>query len=897
MGFFDKLFRGEKDKQIKKLKAQADRVSELEPKYAAMSDEGLAGQTLILKERLANGETIDNLLEDAFAVVREAGKRVLKLRHYDVQIIGGIVLHQGRIAEMQTGEGKTLVATLPAYLNALAGKGVHIVTVNDYLAKRDAEWMGKIFKFLGLKVGVVLPDMDFEAKKQAYDADITYATNNEVGFDYLRDNMAISKDGIMQRGHYFAIVDEVDSILIDEARTPLIISGQSNESSDIYIKTNRFVKILNESDYILEEKDRHIYLSEEGVTKAERYFHIDNLGDADNAELMIKINSALRANFLMHKDKDYIVEDNQIIIVDEFTGRKMAGRRYNEGLHQAIEAKENVEVKKENRTIATITFQNYFRMYSKLSGMTGTALTEESEFKGIYNLDVVPIPTNLPMIRDDQSDKVYLTKDKKYENIIEDIKISYAKGQPVLVGTTNVETSELLSGLLQKAGIKHSVLNAKRHKEEAAIIAQAGTAGAVTLATNMAGRGTDILLGGNPEFKAKQRLLTEGFTEEQISAATAFYPLTDQQEITARQRYKEVSADYEAEAASEKRRVLEAGGLRVLGTERHESRRIDNQLRGRAGRQGDPGSSCFYLSFEDDLLRLFGGDRLKAIVTTLSGDENTVIQMPMLTKQIEGAQKRCEENNYSRRKYVLNYDDVMNKQRQLIYTQRNEVLDGKDVHDQIIKFIEPLCDEIVNQFIDFTQHDETTVDYTAINNELELKVLDKGTEAVTPELCGHMNIGMVEDKVYELAIQQYEAKISRATQNGIDFADLERVMLLRVVDSYWRNHIDAMDMLRKGIGLRGYGQRDPVMEYRREGFDMFDEMVESIRRTTAIRLLKADVDRVIMQIQERKVSQMQREADAARRVTYVNRDTNKSVGRNDSCPCGSGRKYKNCCGK
>lgn len=897
MGFFDKLFRSEKDKQIKKLRAQADKVNELEPKYAAMSDEELAGQTPILKERLANGETIDNLLEDAFAVVREAGKRVLKLRHYDVQIIGGIVLHQGRIAEMQTGEGKTLVATLPAYLNALAGKGVHIVTVNDYLAKRDAEWMGKIFKFLGLKVGVVLPDMDFEAKKQAYDADITYATNNEVGFDYLRDNMAISKDGIMQRGHYFAIVDEVDSILIDEARTPLIISGQSNESSDIYIKTNRFVKILNESDYILEEKDRHIYLSEEGVTKAERYFHIDNLGDADNAELMIKINSALRANFLMHKDKDYIVEDNQIIIVDEFTGRKMAGRRYNEGLHQAIEAKENVEVKKENRTIATITFQNYFRMYAKLSGMTGTALTEEGEFKGIYNLDVVPIPTNLPMIRDDQADKVYLTKDKKYENIIEDIKISNAKGQPVLVGTTNVETSELLGNLLQRAGIKHSVLNAKRHKEEAAIIAQAGTIGAVTLATNMAGRGTDILLGGNPEFKAKQKLITEGFTEEQISAATAFYALTDEQEIAARQRFKEVLADYDAEAASEKRRVLEAGGLRVLGTERHESRRIDNQLRGRAGRQGDPGSSCFYLSFEDDLLRLFGGDRLKAIVTTLSGDENTVIQMPMLTKQIESAQKRCEENNYSRRKYVLNYDDVMNKQRQLIYTQRNEVLDGKDVHDQILKFIEPLCDEIVNQFIDFTQHDETTIDYTAINNELELKVLDKGTDAVTQELCGHINIGMVEDRVYELAKQQYEAKIARATENGIDFADLERVMLLRVVDSYWRNHIDAMDMLRKGIGLRGYGQRDPVMEYRREGFDMFDEMVESIRSTTAIRLLKADVDRVIMQIQERKVSQMQREADAARRVTYVNRDANKSTGRNDPCPCGSGRKYKNCCGK
>ncbi|MDD3947412.1 MAG: preprotein translocase subunit SecA, partial [Clostridia bacterium] len=784
-----------------------------------------------------------------------------------------------------------------AYLNALTGNSVHIVTVNDYLAKRDAEWMGKIFRFLGMKVGVVLPDMDFEAKKQAYQADITYATNNEIGFDYLRDNMAISKEGVMQRGHHFAIVDEVDSILIDEARTPLIISGQSNESGEIYVKTNRFVKILNESDYVLEEKDRHIYLSEEGVTKAERYFHIDNLGDAENAELMIKINSALRANFLMHKDKDYIVEDNQIIIVDEFTGRKMAGRRYNEGLHQAIEAKENVEVKKENRTIATITFQNYFRMYAKLSGMTGTALTEEGEFKGIYNLDVVPIPTNLPMIRIDEADKVYLSKGKKYENIIQDIKESNKKGQPVLVGTTNVETSELLSELLRKADIKHHVLNAKRHKEEAAIIAQAGTVGAVTIATNMAGRGTDILLGGNPEFKAKQKLIAEGFTEVQVSAATAFNALTDEQEIKARARYKEIYKEFAAETAEEKAKIIACGGLRVIGTERHESRRIDNQLRGRSGRQGDPGSSCFYLSFEDDLLRLFGGDRMKAIVTSLSGDENTVIQMPMLSKQIENAQKRCEENNYSRRKYVLNYDDVMNKQRQLIYTQRNEVLDGKDVHDQILKFIEPLCEEIVNQYVDFTEHDETTIDYTAVNTELELKVLDKGTNIITPELCSHMNIGMVEDKVYETAVQQYEDKIKRAKENGIDFADIERLMLLRVVDSYWRNHIDAMDMLRKGIGLRGYGQRDPVMEYRREGFDMFDEMVESIRSTTAIRLVKADVDRIIMHAQERRISQMQREMDAARRVTYVNRDANKSVGRNDPCPCGSGRKYKNCCGK
>jgi len=897
MGLFDWMFKSEKDKQIKKLRVYVDEVNALEGKYKALSDEELSGQTKVLKERLAAGESLDDIMADAFAAVREAGVRVLKLRHYDVQIIGGVVLHQGRIAEMQTGEGKTLVATLPAYLNALTEKGVHIVTVNDYLAKRDAEWMGKIFRFMGLKVGVVLPDMDFSAKKQAYSADITYATNNEIGFDYLRDNMANGKEGVMQRGHSFAIVDEVDSILIDEARTPLIISGPSSESSEIYVKTNRFVKILTDKDYILEEKDRHVFLSEEGVTKAERYFHIDNLGDAENAELMMKINSALRANLLMHKDKDYIVEDNQIIIVDEFTGRKMAGRRYNEGLHQAIEAKENVEVKKENRTIATITFQNYFRLYKKLSGMTGTAMTEESEFKGIYNLDVVPIPTNLPMIRDDQADKIYLTKERKYAHLIEDIEECYKKGQPVLVGTTNVETSELLSELLKKTGVKHNVLNAKRHKEEAAIIAQAGCVSAVTIATNMAGRGTDIILGGNPEFKAKLKMTAEGISEEQISAAVAFYPLTDEQEIKARAFYKEIFPGFAKDCEKERAQIIAAGGLRVIGTERHEARRIDNQLRGRSGRQGDPGSSCFYLSFEDDLLRLFGGDRLQAIFKSLSKDDDAVIQMPMLSKQIENAQKRCEENNYSRRKYVLNYDDVMNKQRQLIYAQRNEVLDGKDVHDQILKFSRQLSDEIVNEFVDLTSSDETTIDYELVNNELELKVLERGTAAVDKELCGHMNIGMIEDKVYELAVKQYEDKIVRAKENGIDFGDLERIMLLRVVDSYWRNHIDAMDMLKKGIGLRGYGQRDPVMEYRREGFEMFDDMVESIRRTTAIRLLKADVDRMIQQITDRKVSDAQREADAARRQTYVNRDANKAVGRNDPCPCGSGRKYKNCCGK
>ncbi|MFA5450123.1 MAG: preprotein translocase subunit SecA [Clostridia bacterium] len=890
MGFFDRLFQKEKTRQIRKLEAIADKIEALEPKYSAMTDAELRAQTDILRGRLDEKEDLDDILPDSFAVVREAGKRVLNMRHFYVQLIGGIVLHQGRIAEMQTGEGKTLVATLPAYLNALAGKGVHIVTVNEYLARRDAEWMGKIFKFLGLKVGVIVPDMPYEEKKAAYEADITYATNNEIGFDYLRDNMATDLSRVMQREHAFAIVDEVDSILIDEARTPLIISAPAGESSEMYTRTNRFVASLYEDDYTTDEKDRHIYLSESGVTKAERYFRIDNLGDAENADLSVKINSALRANYLMHRDKDYIVEDGEIIIVDEFTGRKMAGRRYSEGLHQAIEAKENVEVRKENRTIATITFQNYFRLYKKLSGMTGTALTEEAEFKGIYNLDVVPIPTNLDMIRKDESDKVYLDKDKKYKFIIEDIAASNAKGQPVLVGTTNVETSELLSRLLLKQGIKHNVLNAKRHKEEAAIIAQAGCLKAVTIATNMAGRGTDILLGGNPEFTVKQKMILEGFTEEEIQVATAHNAVEEERLIEARLRFGELLKEYKKETDAEKLAVKELGGLRVIGTERHESRRIDNQLRGRAGRQGDEGSSCFYLSFEDDLLRLFGGDKMKAIVSTLTKDEDTVIQVPMLSKQIENAQKRCEENNYQRRKFVLNYDDVMNKQRQLIYSQRNEVLAGKDVHDQILKYMEPLASQIVYTFADFSSADETTIDYQSFNTALELKILAKGTNVITKELCSSNNENKIIDAVYDEAVRQYEEKLKLSEENGIDFRATERNVLLNQVDRHWMNHIEAMDGLRKGIGLRGYGQRDPVMEYRREGFEMFDEMVESIQDTTTIILCKLDINAVI----ERKNAHT---AMQQRKVTYVNKSASRSVGRNDPCPCGSGRKHKNCCGK
>lgn len=890
MSFLNKLFMSEKKRQLKKLELIADEIEKLEDKYSAMDDAALQAETDAFRKRYADGETLDDLLPEAFAVVREASKRVLNMRHFHVQLIGGIVLHQGRIAEMQTGEGKTLVATLPAYLNALTQKGVHIVTVNDYLAKRDAEWMGKIFKFLGMSVGVVLPDMSYAAKKEAYAADITYATNNEIGFDYLRDNMATELERVMQRGHNFAIVDEVDSILIDEARTPLIISAAAGESGEMYVKANRFIKTLTEDDYVMDEKDRHIYLSEQGVEAAERYFRIDNLGDADNADLTVKINNALRAQFLMHADKDYIIEDGQIVIVDEFTGRKMSGRRYSEGLHQAIEAKENVSVKKENKTIATITFQNYFRLYKKLSGMTGTAITEEAEFRGIYSLDVVPIPTNKENIRNDESDKVYLTKEKKYESIIQDIADCYEKGQPVLVGTTNVEISELLSKMLLRKGIKHNVLNAKKHKEEASVIAQAGCFKAVTIATNMAGRGTDILLGGNAEFKAKQKMLAEGYPEETVEAASAHNAVDDEAIIAARVRFNQLLEKFKTDTEKEKEEVKALGGLRVIGTERHESRRIDNQLRGRSGRQGDAGSSLFYLSFEDDLLRLFGGDRMKSIVGSLTKDEDTVIQIPMLAKQIENAQKRCEDNNYQRRKFVLNYDDVMNKQRQLIYAQRNEVLNGKDVHDQILKYIEPLCLSIVDTFVDFNNGDESTVDYASLNTQLELKLLKRGTDIVTKELCGYVNLGKVEDAVIEEAVKQYEDKIKLAEENGIDFRATERNVLLNQVDRHWMDHIAAMDSLRKGIGLRGYGQRDPVMEYRREGFEMFDEMIESIQNTAAVILCKLDIEAVIERINLHT-------AIAERKITVKNNDPNKAIGRNSPCPCGSGRKYKNCCGK
>ena len=885
MGLADFLFRSEKKRQLKKLEVTADKIEKLSDKYKAMSDEELSAQTAALKARYSAGETLDELLPDAFAVVREAGARVLNMRHFHVQLLGGIVLHQGRIAEMQTGEGKTLVATLPAYLNALSGKGVHIVTVNDYLAKRDAEWMGKIYKFLGMSVGVVTQGMSNAERKAAYAADITYATNNEIGFDYLRDNMVTEREKAVQRGHEFAIVDEVDSILIDEARTPLIISAMAGESGELYVQTDRFVKSLDgDEDVIKDEKDNHVYLSEQGVEKAERYFRIDNLGDAENAELSMRINSALRANYLMHLNKDYIVENGEIIIVDEFTGRKMSGRRYSDGLHQAIEAKEQVAIRKENKTIATITFQNFFRLYKKLSGMTGTAMTEEAEFRGIYELDVVPIPPNLKVVRVDEADKIFRTKAEKYAAVIEDVREAHEKGQPVLVGTTNVAASEELSDLLRKERIPHNVLNAKHHTEEAAIIAQAGREGAVTIATNMAGRGTDILLGGNPEFMAKQKMEKEGFTPELIETASAFNAVSAEEEVNARARYHELIAEFKKETDAEKDKVRELGGLRVIGTERHEARRIDNQLRGRSGRQGDPGSSCFYLSFEDDLLRIFGGDRLKGLM-----GEGQMLQVSILSRQIEVAQRRCEENNYAIRKHVLNYDDVMNKQRQLIYAERNAVLDGKDVHEQILKYFEPLALSIVGTFVNYDESEEE-VDIASFNSALELKLLEKGTGLITPELLTELSEEKIEELVLETTIKQYEAKMKKAEENRIDFKRTERNVLLNQVDRQWMNHISNMDALRKGIGLRGYGQKDPVMEYRREGFEMFDAMIETIQDNTAMILAKLDVDAAI-----ERINLYTREQQ--RRVTVVNTEKKKQPGRNDPCPCGSGKKYKNCCGR
>ena len=880
-------------KHIKKLESIVNKINACEevvlhqtaPFNIDEAEEYFKNKTAEFKKRVAKGESLDDILPEAFAIVRVASARILNMRHYDVQLMGGIVLHQGRVAEMQTGEGKTLVATLPAYLNALAGKGVHVVTVNEYLARRDAEWMGKLYNYLGLTVGCVYRDMSKEERKRAYECDITYATNSEIGFDYLRDNMEVESKNRVQRGHSFVIVDEVDSILIDEARTPLIISGSSGEVSDLYVNVNRFVKRLREGDYELEEKDNRAYLTEDGLDKAETYFNMSDKSDYEQTQIRTHINTALRANFLMHANKDYIVENGEIVIVDEFTGRKMVGRRYSEGLHQAIEAKENVKIKKESVTIASITFQNYFRMYRKLSGMTGTAYTEEAEFRGIYNLDVVKIPSNKPVVRVDEPDKIYAYRNEKIEAVIEDIKECYEYGQPVLVGTTSVEASEELSIKLRKMGIKHNVLNAKLHAEEAEIIAQAGRLNAVTIATNMAGRGTDILLGGNPENLAKAQMRKKGYSLDLIKIATAKNPIEEEEQEEARNTYKELYKKFVGECAEERAKVLEKGGLRVIGTERHEARRIDNQLRGRSGRQGDKGSSCFYLSCEDDIARLFGGEKLQSAVAMGGGN----IQMGLLSRLIEAAQKRCEENNYAIRKRVLEYDDVMNKQRQLIYTERNEVLDGKDVHDQILKYFKPIVEEIVYKYLD-AEGEVTDERIALFNRDLEDNILERGTNLITREVYENKSDEKIEEYVYDTLVEQYEAKIKRADEENISFKETERNVLLRQVDKNWMQHIANMDQLRKSIGLRALAQRDPVIEYRREGMDMFDQMIENIQETTARILAKIDIEAVI----ERKNLLLQH---IQRHVTVRNTNENKTVGRNDPCPCGSGKKYKNCCGK
>jgi len=910
------LFKSANEKQVNKLRKIADKIEAKQDEYRALTDEQLKHKTVEFKEMLNNGATLDDILVDAFATVREASDRVLKMRHFYVQLLGGIVLFEGRIAEMKTGEGKTLVATLPVYLNALTGKGVHVVTVNEYLAQRDAEWMGKVYNFLGLTVGVNLAQMSFEDKKKAYECDITYGTNNEFGFDFLRDNMAITLERKVQRSLKFAIVDEVDSILIDEARTPLIISGQGGESSELYLKADRFAKTkLNgridteESgarsklmgdipqddgyDYVIVEKEKTIRLTEEGAQKAERFFNVANITDPENNELVHYIHQALKANYLMKKDRDYIVADGEVVIVDEFTGRLMIGRRFNEGLHQAIEAKEHVRVQSENQTLATITFQNYFRMYDKLSGMTGTAKTEEDEFKDIYNLDVVVIPTNRPMIRVDETDKVYTTVAGKMRAIINDIKNCCETGQPVLVGTASVEKSEELSKELRKAGIKHNILNAKNHKQEAEIIAQAGKLNTVTIATNMAGRGTDIMLGGNPETLAKKQMERDGIAHELIVASTSFAPTTDENIINAKKVYNELYEKYKAETDAEKEKVIALGGLRIIGTERHESRRIDNQLRGRAGRQGDPGSTVFYTSLEDDIARVFGGERLKSLVTRfLRVDEDTPVDLKIIINQVEKSQKSLEARNYSYRKHVLSYDDVMNKQRELIYRERNEVLEGHDIRPQILSMIDGVAKEIVSPYINYKQ-DYNTWDYEALNNELESKLLPAGTNAVTPELASHYNEKMIIDKVSELAHEAYEARIKDAEEKGIEFDKVERMVLLRSVDRFWMEHIDAMDQLRKGISLRAYGQTDPVMAYRREGYDMFEEMVDNINKTTTMQLLKLEFRRVDDNAQkERKMF-----TNASDGTNNAPTRVMKKPGRNDPCPCGSGKKYKNCCGR
>ncbi len=896
------LFGSENKSQVRKLKKIADKVVDLEDKYRAYSDEELKNCTQIFKERYQNGESLMSLLPDAYAVMREAADRVLNMRHFYVQILGGIALHQGRIAEMGTGEGKTLVATLPAYLNALTGEGVHIVTVNEYLAKRDAEWMGKVYRFLGMTVGVSVSGMKEDEKRQAYNCDITYCTNNELGFDYLRDNMATNKKYRMQRGYAFAIVDEVDSILIDEARTPLIISGLGMKSSEKYIAAQKFAKTLKAEDYEKDEKTKQLNLTESGVEKAERYFKLDNLSDIDNLELNHHINNALKANFVMFKDENYIVKDGEVIIVDEFTGRLMPGRRYSDGLHQAIEAKEGVEIKDENKTLATITFQNFFRLYRKLSGMTGTAKTEEGEFKAIYKLDVVSIPSNLPNIRQDEPDIIFSTEKGKIRAIVEEVKRRYATGQPILIGTITIEKSELLSKALKEAKIKHTVLNAKNNEMESQIVAQAGRKGAVTIATNMAGRGTDILLGGNPEFMAKKKMKDENFTDEQISYATAFNTVDDAELNKAREKYVELFKEFKKITDAEKEEVRQAGGLHIIGTERHESRRIDNQLRGRASRQGDPGSSVFFISFEDDLIRRFAGEKFKRIATFFRLEEDTPIQLKILSKQIETAQKKIEMQNFAMRKTVLQFDDVLNAQREIVYKQRNSVLDGESVHDQVINMLPSVVAKFVNRCVD-PEKPYFDWDYSKINKELENGILERGKNLITEEMCEGFDIDDFHEKVVELANSRYQNRMLEAGKLGINFEEIEKVVLLKVVDSNWMNHIDDMQTMKTEIMTRGFGNQDPILAYKKDGFDMFDNMIERIKESTCLLLLNTNIEiRRVAPANEQSNSKNTvakkyepEEKPQERKIQKTVVNTARKIGRNDPCPCGSGKKYKNCC--
>jgi len=906
MSLLKALFGDYSKRELKRIMPIQQKVLNLEEEYKALSDEELKGKTVEFKERLQSGETLDDILPEAFAACREAGDRVLGMRHFPVQIIGGIILHQGRISEMKTGEGKTLVATLPAYLNALSGKGVHIVTVNDYLAKRDSEWMGKLYRFMGLKVGLIIHGMDHEAKKQAYEADITYCTNNELGFDYLRDNMVTYKEQKVQREHNFAIVDEVDSILIDEARTPLIISGQGSKSTDLYTQANSFARSLKmvkvkemddkasddvtnyDGDYVVDEKARTATLTPEGVKKAESWFSIENLNDSENIAIAHHVNQAIRAYGIMKRDVDYVVKDGEVIIVDEFTGRLMYGRRYNEGLHQAIEAKEGVKVARESKTLATITFQNFFRLYNKLSGMTGTAMTEEAEFQEIYKLDVIEIPTNKPLARIDENDVVYKTEKAKFNAVIDKIIDCNQKGQPVLVGTVTIEKSELLSSMLKRRGVKHNVLNAKHHEKEAEIIAQAGKLGAVTIATNMAGRGTDIMLGGNAEYLAKAALRHDGFSEEMITEATGFAETDDQDIINAREKFKEYHEKFKAEIAPEAEAVRNAGGLSIIGTERHESRRIDNQLRGRAGRQGDPGNTQFFVSLEDDLMRLFGGERISTMMDTLKVEEDTPLENGMLTHTIENAQKKKEGMNFAIRKNVLQYDDVMNKQRELIYSQRNKVLNGEDLKETVLRMV----DETVEAYCGIYLADDAVHDNWDLNGLREYFagwITTPEDLHFTTEELGDTSREEVAEMLKAKAHDRYE---EREEEFGSEvMREIERVMLLRSVDTNWMDHIDNMDQLRQGIGLRAYGQHDPVVEYRNDSYDMFEAMTNTIREQTSKLVLTVRV----RQNEEVKREKVAEETNAGDKPLTVR--GGGVVSKNALCPCGSGKKYKRCCGK